>query len=65
MICGAQATTVAAPTSTMTPASARSRSTRRLARSVSPAAMARATTGKVTVQSIRDRTIGICATFCA
>lgn len=64
-ICGAQATTAAAPTSTVHETSARSRSTRPRARSVSPSASACATTGKVTVQSISAITIGICATFWA
>lgn len=53
------------PSSTTVPASPRSRSTRSRAFSRSPAAMACATTGKVTVQIISDSTIGICATFCA
>lgn len=65
MTCGAQAITDAAPSSTTQAASARSRSTRLRARSVSPSAMACATTGKVTVHSISDSVIGICATFCA
>lgn len=65
MIRGAAAITVDAPTRTTTAASSRSRSTRRRAASVSPAASARATTGKLTVHSISDRIIGICATFCA
>lgn len=47
------------------PASARSRSTRCRAFSWFPSAIARATTGNVTVQIISERTIGICATFCA
>lgn len=65
MTCGAQAITEAAPSSTTHAASAMSRSTRLRARSVSPSAMACATTGKVTVHSISDSVIGICATFCA
>ncbi|CAM5717122.1 hypothetical protein SALBM135S_09603 [Streptomyces alboniger] len=65
MRAGALATTAAAPRSTVQPARTRSRSTRSLARSVSPAASARATTGKVTVQSMSESTMGICATFCA
>ncbi len=64
-ICGAQATTVAAPSSTRQAARATSRSTRSRARSVSPSASARATTGKVTVHSISESVIGIWATFCA
>ncbi len=65
MICGAHATTYAAPSSTTIPASARSRSTRRRATSAAPSAMARATTGNVTVHTISDSTIGNWATFCA
>ncbi len=55
----------ALPIRTAREASARSCSTRRRALSRSPAAMAWATTGKVTVQIMRESTIGICATFCA
>lgn len=65
MICGAQANTTAAPDRTMQAASATSRSTRSRARSMSPRARAFATTGKVTVHSMRESTMGNCATFCA
>ncbi len=64
-ICGAYPMTRAVPSSTTVPARARSRSTLRRAPSRSPDAMARATTGKVTVQIIIDSTMGNCATFCA
>lgn len=64
-ICGAQATTADTPDSTRQEVSARSLSTRPRARSTWPSASARATTGKVTVHSISDRDIGICATFWA
>lgn len=53
------------PSSTTQDASTRSRCTRARARAESPSASARATTGKVTVHTISDSVIGICATFCA
>ena len=65
MICGPHAKIAAAPSSTMHDTSARSFSTRLRARSVSPSAIACATTGRVTVHSISENVIGIWATFCA